>query len=312
MNRFVAPAVVTALAFAAIVAHATEQAAVTADPDHARFSKYGDSATIRVMRGSEPLPSDAIKGVRAVIGTSNYSDQFVITKSGSGPATITIAPKEGAAQSGTFALIISTKYGDTLVAVDMPLDQIEGTLEDQAKQQGITVDELKAKLGLSQEGKRETIVVRLPQWQYVGSTFSLRMPPSPGRDYIWKMDGNVVLQGKDENAFRCVLDKAGDRRIDLDVRDGDTVVAQWSGVLEVVEYPDMRWQVRRGSAFTLRAPKGFRSHSWTVDGRGAGGGDTLKHTFKQAGEHTIACTSRDPVIGEPGEFRTQTWKTVVR
>lgn len=288
------------------------QMIVTADPDQVRFSKFEDTAIIHVMKGEEPLPSDTIKGARVLIGKSDYSDQFVIGKSTSGPATITISPKPETAQVGTFGLVISTKFGDALVAVDMPLDQIPGTLEDRAKKEGITVDELKAKLGLSQEGQRETLTVRLPQWQYIGSTFSLRMPTSPGRDFTWKMDGDVVLQGKNENTLKYVLQKTGEHRVDMEMREGDAMVAQWSGVLEVVNYPDMRWQVRKGQSFQLRAPKGFKSHQWKVDGHGAGNSEVLKHTFKETGEHTIECTSHDPIIGEPGEFRVQTWKTLVR
>ena len=311
MDRRISPMLAIFL-FAAFAAYAAEQPPVLADPDQVHFSKYTDSATIHITKDGKPLPVKAIKSVRAVVGTSDYSSQFTITKSDKDPATITLAPKEGAAQSGTFTLIVSTKYGDALVAIDMPLDQIPGTLEDQAKQQGITVDELKAKMGLSHEGKHETVTVRLPQWQYVGSTFSLRIPPSPGCSYVWKVDGNVVEEGKDKNEFKQVLDKAGDRRIELDVREGDAVVAQWSGVLRVVDYPDMRWQVRKGQPFTLRAPTGFKTHAWSIDGHGAGNGDTIKHTFKDAGEHVITCTSHDPIIGQPGEFRTQTWKTAVK
>ena len=300
------------IALATVVLRAGAQSAVTAEPDQVHFSKYEDSAVIHIMKGTEPVRSKAIKSVRAMIGTSDYSHQFVITKSKSGPATITLSPKEGAAQAGTFALVISTADGDALVAIDMPLDKIPGTLEDRAKKEGVTVDELKAKMGLSQEGKRETIAVLLPQWQYVGSTFSLRMPPTPGREYTWKIDGKVVEQGKDLNVLKYVLDKAGNRYVEMEVRDGDTVVAQWSGVLPVMDYPDMRWQVRKGQPFELRGAKGYKSHEWKIDGHGAGKGDALKHKFKDAGEHVIECTSRDPVIGEPGEYRSQTWQTSVK
>ncbi|NUM56045.1 MAG: hypothetical protein HUU46_20590 [Candidatus Hydrogenedentes bacterium] len=289
-----------------------EEAAVMAEPDQVHFSKMEDSATIRVMIGDKPLPSRSLTGARVVIGKSDYSHQFKIERSKTGPATITLAPNPETAQVGTFTLVISTKAGDVLVAVEMPLDQIPGTLEDRAKQEGVTVDEMKAKLGLSQEGKRETLTVLLPKRQYVGSTFTLRIPASPGRDYTWKVDGKVVLQGIDENVLKYVLDKTGNRYIELEAREAGATVVRWSGVLQVVEYPEMLWQVRKGKSFSLRATGGYRSHEWRIDGHGAGKDEILTHTFKEAGEHLIECTSRNPVHGEPEGFITQRWKTTVR
>lgn len=303
---------VGAIVWSSIALRTIAQSTIVAEPSEVRFSRYEDSATIVVKRGDEALPSNAVKSVRAVIGKSDYSHQFNIKKSASGPATITLSPKEGEAQSGTFTLVIATKNGNAHVAIDMPLDQIPGTLEDRARAEGITLDEMKAKLGLSHEGKREEVTVHLPQWQYVGSAFTLRLPATPGRDYTWKMDGKVVAEGKDQNFMKCVLESAGEHKIELLVRAGDSIVTQWSGILTVIDYPDMRWQVRKGQPLALRAPKGFKSHSWTIDGRGAGSGETLKHTFKETGEHTIECLSREPIVGEAGEFRKQTWNTTVK
>lgn len=304
--------------FLAITAHAAEQPpavaenAVVAEPDQVRFSKYDDSATIQVLKGKEPLPSKAIKNVRAVIGKSDYSHHFNIAKSSSGPATITLSPKEGTAQSGTFTLVISTKQGDALVAIDMPLDQIPGTLEDRAQKEGKTVDQLKAEMGLSHEGKRETISVRMPKSQYVGSLFSLQMPTIRGRDFTWKFDDQVVLQGIDKNWLKIVIEKAGEHRIDMEMRENGAVISTWSGVLTAIDYPDMRLQVRQGNSLPLRGARGYTSYQWTVDGKNSGDNMDFKHTFKEPGEHTVQCVSRGPISGDPGEFFVQTWKVTVR
>ncbi|MCC6797861.1 MAG: hypothetical protein IT366_22290 [Candidatus Hydrogenedentes bacterium] len=286
--------------------------AVVAEPDQVHFSKYEDSATIQVLKGPEPLPSKAIKSVRAVIGKSDYSHHFNIKKSSSGPATITLSPKEGTAQSGTFTLVISTKQGDALVAIDMPLDQIPGTLDDKAKKEGKTVEELKAEMGLSHEGKRETTTVRMPKTQYVGSLFSLQMPTIPGRDFTWKFDDQVVLQGVDKNWLKIVIEKAGEHRIDMEMRENGAVITTWSGVLTAINYPDMRLQVRQGNSLPLRGARGYTSYQWTVDGKNSGDEMDFKHTFKEPGEHTVQCVSRGPISGDPGEFFVQTWKVTVK
>ena len=285
---------------------------VVAEPDQVHFSKYEDSATIRVLKGKEPLPSKAIKSVRAMIGQSDYSHHFNIAKSNSGPATIALSPKEGTAQSGAFTLVISTKQGDVLVAIDMPLDRIPGTLEDRAKKEGKTVDQLKAEMGLSHEGKRETITVRMPKTQYVGSLFSLQMPTIRGRDFTWKFDDQVVLQGIDKNWLKIVIEKAGEHRIDMEMRESGVVVTTWSGVLTAIDYPDMRLQVRQGTPLQLRGARGYTSYQWTVDGKNSGDNMDFKHTFKGPGEHAVQCVSRGPISGDPGEFFVQTWKVTMK
>ena len=306
------------LLFFAVLSQAAEQSAtvaenaIVAEPDQVRFSKYEDSATIQVLKGTEPLQSKAVKSVRAVIGKSDYSHHFNITKSTSGAATITLSPKEGTAQSGTFTLVISTKQGDALVAIDMPLDQIPGTLEDRAKKEGKTVDQLKAEMGLSHEGKRETISVRMPKSQYVGSLFSLQMPTTRGRDFTWKFDDQVVLQGIDKNWLKIVIEKAGEHRIDMEMRENGAVITTWSGVLSAIDYPDMRLQVRQKSPLQLRGARGYHSYQWTVDAKNSGDEIDFKHTFKQPGEHTVQCVSSGPVSGDPGEFFVQTWKVTVK
>ena len=290
---------------------ADPQPAVIAEPDEARFHSMDDTVSIRLYAQGKPLPSNALKGVRAVIGNNTYTHQFEITSSDSGDAVVTVKPNPEEAQVGTFMLIISTKQGDAVVGVDMPLDEMPDTLENRAKAEGITVDELKAKLGLSHEAKRETITVRLPQWQYEGSTFALRVPTTAGRTFTWKVNGTVVDQGLDKNSLSYVLGFPGDHHIEMEARDKEVIVAQWSGILRVIPYPDMKWQVQARKPFELRGPRGYTVYAWKVDGHGAGNDEIFKHTFKDAGEHAIECVASDPIIGKPGEFRRFVWKTQV-
>lgn len=284
---------------------------ITAEPDHIRFSKLEDSAVIHVFRNGDPLPVKAIRSVRAVIGNNNYSHHFNIAKNESGTAAITVSPNPAQAQAGTFTLVISTKYGDALVAVDMPLDQLPDSLENRAKAEGITVEELKLKLGLSKPGQRETISVRLPQWQYEGTTFTLRVPSPSGREFVWRVNGNVVEQGPDKNTLSYVLNTVGDHQIDMEARQGEGIVAQWSGTLRVIPYPDMRIEVRPKEPVVLRAPRGFDKHHWIVDGRNAGNHESLRQSFSEPGEHIIECMASDPILGNPGEYRRMVWKVNV-
>ncbi|HRK34254.1 MAG TPA: hypothetical protein PLJ47_06635, partial [Candidatus Hydrogenedentes bacterium] len=292
-------------------AAALGQGLLTAEPDQIRFSKMEDAFAIEVFLDGKPVASKALKGARVVIGNRNYTHQFELALSKSGDATVTIKPDPAEAQVGTYSLVISTKHGDALVAIDMPLDQMPDTLENRAKEKGVTVEEMKAELGLSQESQRETIAVRLPQFQYEGSTFTLRVPTTPGRVFTWKVNGTVVEQGLDKNTLSQVLDTLGDSRIDMEARQGNVVVAQWSGILKVVAYPDMMWQVRAKETFELQAPRGYNVHQWKLDGRDAGRDEVYKHTFKEPGEHIIECIASDPIIGNPGEYRRFIWKTRV-
>lgn len=308
-SRLLQPTLCAALAVFLIAATAPVSAAVTAAPDSVSFSNLTESFAIHLRDGDSPLPADAVRGATMWIGENTYTHQFNIKRSTSGAAVITLSPNPEHVQVGTFTLIVSTTRGDARVAVNTPLDQLPDMLENRAKAMGVTADELRAQLGLSHTGPRENAKVTLPEYFYEGHVFTLNMPEAADHDFVWKVNGTVVLEGRGKNVLRHVFAAPGDYRIELEERLGAGVVTSWSGVQKVTASPAMEWTVRAKSPFYLEGVQGFRKHMWKIDGEELGEGQTLKWTFREPGVYTIEVKSSDPADGNPAEFRRLTWNT---
>lgn len=309
LSRLLYPSLCAAVATLLMPAATPVMAAVTAAPGAITFSNLTESFDIHLRDGDSPLPSDAVRGATVRIGENTYTHQFNIKRSTSGPAVITLSPNPEHVQVGTFTLIVSTTRGEARVAVNTPLDQLPDMLENRAKALGVTVDDLRAQLGLSHNGPRENAKVTLPEYFYEGHVFTLNMPEAANHDFVWKVNGTVVLEGKGKNTLQHVFASPGDYRIELEERLGAGVVTSWSGVQKVTASPAMEWTVRAKSPFYLEGVHGFRKHTWKIDGEELGEGQTLKWTFREPGVYTIEVKSSEPVDGNPAEFRRLTWNT---
>lgn len=289
---------------------AANGASVQCEPEIVSFSGLDEVATIGLYEDGSPLPSSALNGARAMIDDNNYSYQFIIERSESGPAQLTIRPNPALVQIGTFTLRISTDKGPAVAQIKTPLDELPGTLENRAKALGISEQQLKAEMNLLQSVERERVGVTLPAAYPEGHLFELPLGEDPSRNYVWYVNGEVVSSGKGQGTLQHVFTMVGPNIIQFEERNDDGLVSAWRGTLQVNPTPTIPWKVPADTEFTLEGPPGFNDYTWLADGKLAGTGRVLRHTFDFVGDHTIECLAREPENGDAAEYRRMTWEVI--
>jgi len=300
------------LALCASTLASAQTVPLTASPDTVSFSRMEDTAAIHLVYGDAPLPSEAVKSTRIMIDDRDYTEQFVITRSSSGPAVVTIRPNPATAQVGSFSLRIATTSGDVKVSVLAPFDALPDMLENQAKAKGITVEQLKKQLGMTKAFDRNTVSIQLPDSFPEGYPFDISLPDGSTNEFTWSVDGAVVQQGAGKNALSHVFAKPGDHALSVVEKKGEGVVTSWEGVLKVVAATPLAWTVPAKTEITVPGPEGFGKYTWRVDNQVVSNARDLKYTFKAKGQATIECLAEQPKQGNPAEFRRLTWTTTVR
>ncbi len=294
-----------------VVCGAAMAGPVTCEPETISFSGLDESATIRLVSDGSPVPSEAVRGARAMIDDRNYSYQFLIDWSDEGPAVLTIRPNPAQVEMGTFTLRIATRQGPAKATIKTPLDTLPGTLANRAKAMGITTEQLKAELNLLQPAKRERVGVALPDSYQEGFPFELPLGSDPEHEYRWLVNGRTVESGKGKGTLDYVFSMVGPNSIQYEERENGGLVAAWSGTLNVNPTPAVPWKVPAKTEFTLNGPPGFQKYTWTADGKLVGNESVLQYAFKLKGDHTLECLAEDPVRGDATEYRRMTWRVVV-
>jgi hypothetical protein len=110
---------------------------------------------------------------------------------------------------GSYDLVIRTRHGAVSVQVYMPLSDLEGIVEEQAKALGISVEEVKERLGIARRYGRETIHFESPLVVYAGQELVVATPCPPGRAYEWRLNGVVVAQGGEAVPLRHRFEEPG-------------------------------------------------------------------------------------------------------
>jgi len=209
------------------------QAAVIATPDAVTITSPTQKVTIRLTQDGEPLVEQAIKGFSFLVDESNYARMITFQKK---DGAVVITPSE-LAEVGSYALVIKTAYGDVRVAVDMPLSDLPDPLVKQAEAAGITVDELKVRLGIASRHPREKVDFDFSQGYHVGSTLLIQTPCPEERTYEWRVNGEVVQRGIGPEPFEYTFTAAGEYKIEYrDALDGRPI-ASGSGTAIVTERP---------------------------------------------------------------------------
>lgn len=287
-------------------------ATVQCEPEIVSFAGLDDVAVIGLYVDGSPLPSSALNGARAMIDDNNYSYQFIMERSESGPAQLTIRPNPAQVQVGTFTLRIATDEGPAVAQIKTPLDQLPGTIENRAKALGISEQQLKQEMNLLQSVERERVGVTLPSAYQEGHLFTLPLGEDPSHNYIWTVNGEVVSAGKGQGTLKHVFSIDGPNVIQFEERNDDGLVSAWRGTLQVNPTPAVPWEVPADREFTLEGPPGFNDYTWLADGRLAGTGEVLRHTFDLEGDHTIECIAKDPEDGDKAEYRRMTWEVIAK
>lgn len=282
-------------------------AEVKAEPEVLVFHRTDESITTRLTREGQPLPASEIGEIKLWASGHDYDEMFRYDKA---DGTLTLTPTEYC-EVGSYDLVVKTPSGKVNLLVYTPLDEMPGTLEQVAASMGITVEELRKRMGLVTPLGRGTVSISLPEVYYEGQALELEMEDIEGATHTWKINGSVVAEGPDATRLFYVFPKPGLVVLEYTATQGDTVLGAETASTMVVKVPPVDWKVPRGVEFTLYATPGYGKYSWTVNGKAAGQGNTLTYAFKEAGAATIECLCEEPVSGPEGTFLRITYRVTV-
>jgi len=283
------------------------RAAVTATPSSITFESPSQSITVKLTENGKPVPASAIRSLHLYVDDHDYPEMMRMKRAN---GVVTLTPTDSV-EIGSYRTVIETSRGNAELTVYTPLSDMPNTIEKQAKALGISVDQMREKLGMTGSTGPEILKIDLPPTQYVGQKLNLTLPPAPDRVFHWAVDGKEVKSGKGENTFSTVLNKPGQLVLTVkEIKNGTTLAAASAG-MTVAKEPPVPVKVRAGQALIVSATPGFEQHSWSVDGVAVTGDNALHHTFTQPGKHTIECVSRMATSGDPDVFRLVTYDVTV-
>lgn len=222
------------LALAAFGLACAAQAQVSAVPGEILISKPDQKVAIALAAGGKPVAAADITGYTFNVEKHTY--EFMITLE-TQPGGVIVTPTDRA-ESGEYDLTINTRHGAALIKVKMPLDEAPDSIEQRAEGAGMTVEEMKAKLGISKPVGRETITFTFPESYHVGQKIEITVPCPEDRAYECKFNGELIHAGSGPEKFEYTFEKPGEYTFEYrESKDGQTL-AVGSGKTTVYEKSD--------------------------------------------------------------------------
>lgn len=290
-----------------LVLSAAEAAiALEADPARIEFKTHADSAAIVLSHDGKPVSASAVQSVKLYVGAHDYDHMIQVDKA---DGRITVRPTP-MLELGSYDLAIATTHGEVRVGVLALRTIVDESLEARAKRQGVTVEAIKAQLGISQPIGQDRVQLNLAELYYTGQTLEVTLPAPAGRTAQWWVNGEVIAPRGD--TFRYVFEQVGVYDFGyVEKLDGNTVAFAVDTV-EVIPEPRIPVSVAAGTALTLRAPDGYQRFTWTQNGKEAGTGASWSATYESAGEHEIMVRASEPAPGTTQAFRVVTYTVTVK
>lgn len=282
-------------------------AAVTAEPKAVLFNSMESSVTVKLLKDGAPMPAAEIRGWRLMASGHAYNHMLKLVKA---DGAITISP--GQMEVGSYDLVIDTSAGQVIVQVLAPLTDMADTLEKQAQVLGITVDELKQRMGLVKPlAHGREVRLELPETYYEGQTLELTMPLEADLVYVWKVNGEVVKQGPGENVFSYTFAKPGDYSVEYEERADNAVLAKASAKTAVKTLDPVQVKIKATQEQKFDGPDGYRAYAWALDGKLQSKEKNFKFRFMAPGAYKVECTATQPESGAAGGFLRQYYEVVV-
>ncbi len=281
--------------------------AVEVKPSQIEFGKIDTSETISVVHNGQAVPASAIKSVKLWAGGHDYDHMIDVTKA---DGQVTVKPSE-LLEIGSYDLVIDTGHGKATVTVMAPLDKLYSSLESRAARLGITVDELKSRLGMTRQLGQEIVRLNLPKVYYVGQTLSVPMEQVKGRTYAWAVNGTAIQVGVGDARMNYTFTEPGIYDFTYVEKEGERVVAAGFGATTVVAEPPVHSEVEQNTTQKFIAPVGYSHYVWSIDGKEVAKGDTLTYEFKERGSHVVSLHAHTPVSGNVEVLRNITYVVTV-
>lgn len=292
---------------AALLLSLPARAAVTAEPASVTFNSTTQTATVAILSDGKPVPASAMGAWQLYASGNTYEWMMTLRKE---DGRIILSPSDQV-EVGSYDLVLQTNDGPVTIDVFTPLKDL-GSIEDTAAALGISEEELKKRLGLISEAPYARVEIELASVYFVGQAFSLEMPKGDGLSYVWAINGNVVSEGPDKNAFSYVFAEPGPYVLDYsEVKNGVATATARSQTM-VVSNPPIPVDVARNTKLEVTAPPDYGVYEWKLDGVAAAKGAVFTHTFQQAGVHDLRVLARNPAQGAPGSFVELIYQVRVR
>lgn len=281
--------------------------AVESSPAEVEFNSNESSASLRITHNGKPVDASAIKSVKLYASGHDYDHMIDVAKA---DGKVTVRPTK-MLQIGSYDIVIDTAHGKATTALMAPLDELYSSLESRSERLGITVDELKARLGLTQTLGQEHIDLGLPKVHYVGHTLSVPIDRAPNRTYAWSVNGVPIEIGQGDRAMTYTFMEPGIYDFTYLEMEGGEVVATGFGATNVVPEPAVHELITTETTAKLIGPAGYGHYDWAVDGNPTPADKTLHCTFETPGEHIVTLRAHHPLPGTEMKFREITYVITV-
>ncbi len=300
MRNLRGTAVAGLLAFWVITAAAAPAfaAALKADPDVLVFHHTNQSLTAAITRDGQPLPAAEMGEVKLWASGHDYDEMFRYDKS---DGALKLTPT-GFCEVGSYDMVLTTPSGNLNLKVFTPLDEMPETLERVAASMGISLDELRRRMGLVTSLGEVKVSFSLPEVYYEGQALELELDAIEGVTHTWKVNDAVVAEGPDAARLFYVFDTPGLALVEYTASRAGQTVAAASDSTMVARVPAIEWKVPGNVEFTLNAAPGYGKYTWTVNGKPAGQGESLTYKFTGVGPASIECLCEEPASGPKGTF----------
>jgi len=277
-------------------------------PEEITFHNLEQEVQINLFFNNQPLKKENIKRWSFLAGSNQYNHMITLK-----PIEGGILVKPALLETGTYDLSIETSVGKYLITVYAPLDELPDTLENRAKREGITVKELKQRLGLASRSNRVNLSINVPEMYYEGQTLQIQLATDPEHFYVWRMNNQVITQGEGRINFEYTFPEAGEYIIEVEERDADIPLGKASSKTTVVAYPPVLYSATLKQPVKLSAIEGYNSYTWKVDGtvqKETSNQITLR--FNAEKKYTVECIAKSPKNGHPDSFFRTVYEITVK
>ncbi|HOV33574.1 MAG TPA: hypothetical protein PLX23_09450 [Candidatus Hydrogenedens sp.] len=269
-----------------------------ASPNEITFHDLDQEVSVKITYKNQPLKKVEIKNWSFLAGDNKYNHMITL-KVMDGDIVV----KPALLEVGTYDLIIETTYGKCLISVYAPLDKLSDTLENRARREGISVQKLKRRLGLVSPVHRVNINLEVPGLYYEGQTLEINLGKNPKHVYVWRVNGQVIKQGKGKAIFTYTFPEPGDYVIEVEERDADILLGKASASTKVISYEPLYYTVRMKQLLKLAAAEGYTSYTWKIDGVVQDEKtNTITLKFNAEKKYLVECIAKGPREGHPQSF----------
>lgn len=296
--------VVRALLAGALLA-ASGAGALEAKPERLTITSDSEPVTLGITHNGAAVAAVDIGAVKLYVDQHDY-DHMIVVNRADGQITIHPTPE---LELGMYDLAVQTTHGELRVPVTALQQIADQGLEARAKRQGVTVDDIRAQLGMSQTVGQERITLGLGEAYYLGQTLRIAMEVAAPRTAEWTVNGEKV--DAPGGALAYTFDQPGVYDFAYVEKQGGRAVAMGLGTTTVIAEPPVPVTVNAGVKQTLAGPTGYGKYAWKIDGNEAGTGSTWTGTFESPGKHTATVRAETPDPGTAQVFREITFEITV-